>query len=257
MRPLKLAAVLVCAAAQAWAVQAHAAVVIQTKAFSHLQQVLATYDEDSDLFSDQLAQASGSGATAVGFDAFDPDLGTLTDVRLVLSSVQRFHYGASVLGQGLIGLFDGRYIGAVNVGGQAVGGSSGFSSGPLGFCVPEVGYCQVAGTFDRAFGFDVAGLDPSAFLTSGDVDLHSTITLTDYQSFLSPGAFLTEFGVLGWNGTLSLHYTYSPSSVAAPAGIPEPATWGLMIAGFGLAGAALRRRRAPGCAVRPGRAGTA
>ena len=121
MRPLTLAAVLVCAAAQAWAVQAHAAVVIQTKAFSHLQQVLATYDEDSDLFSDQLAQASGSGATAVGFDAFDPGLGTLTDVRLVLSSVQRFHYGASVLGQGLIGLFDGRYVGAVNVGGQAVG----------------------------------------------------------------------------------------------------------------------------------------
>ena len=111
MRPLKLAAVLVCAAAQAWAVQAHAAVVIQTRAFSHLQQVLATYDEDSDLFSDQLAQASGSGATAVGFDAFDPDLGTLTDVRLVLSSVQRFHYGASVLGQGLIGLFDGRGLG--------------------------------------------------------------------------------------------------------------------------------------------------
>ena len=28
------------------------------------------------------------------------------------------------------------------------------------------------------------------------------------------------------------------------AGVPEPATWGLMISGFGLAGAALRRRRA-------------
>ncbi|MCS6986475.1 MAG: PEPxxWA-CTERM sorting domain-containing protein [Sphingomonadaceae bacterium] len=26
--------------------------------------------------------------------------------------------------------------------------------------------------------------------------------------------------------------------------VPEPATWGLMIAGFGLVGAALRRRRA-------------
>ena len=28
-----------------------------------------------------------------------------------------------------------------------------------------------------------------------------------------------------------------------PAGVPEPATWALMIGGFGAAGAALRRRR--------------
>jgi hypothetical protein len=34
----------------------------------------------------------------------------------------------------------------------------------------------------------------------------------------------------------------------AGGGVPEPATWGLMIAGFGLAGAALRRRRGPAAA---------
>lgn len=31
--------------------------------------------------------------------------------------------------------------------------------------------------------------------------------------------------------------------VAAPAAVPEPATWGMMVLGFGLAGAAVRRRR--------------
>ncbi len=31
--------------------------------------------------------------------------------------------------------------------------------------------------------------------------------------------------------------------IGGPGGIPEPATWGLMIAGFGMAGAVLRRRR--------------
>jgi hypothetical protein len=34
-----------------------------------------------------------------------------------------------------------------------------------------------------------------------------------------------------------------------PGGVPEPATWGLMIGGFGLAGAALRRRRTAAAAA--------
>lgn len=40
-----------------------------------------------------------------------------------------------------------------------------------------------------------------------------------------------------WNGTLTI--TYEPTVTP---GIPEPATWGLMIAGFGLVGFAARRR---------------
>ena len=42
-----------------------------------------------------------------------------------------------------------------------------------------------------------------------------------------------------WNGTLTI--TYEPTSI--PGGVPEPATWGLMIAGFGLVGMAARRRK--------------
>ena len=33
------------------------------------------------------------------------------------------------------------------------------------------------------------------------------------------------------------------SAVLAPSAVPEPASWALMIGGFGLAGAALRRQR--------------
>jgi len=36
---------------------------------------------------------------------------------------------------------------------------------------------------------------------------------------------------------------YSTGLVSVPSGIPEPAAWGMMLAGFGLAGAAMRRRR--------------
>ncbi|OJV29380.1 MAG: hypothetical protein BGO24_03985 [Sphingomonas sp. 67-36] len=36
----------------------------------------------------------------------------------------------------------------------------------------------------------------------------------------------------------------SVSAVAGAGGVPEPATWAMMIAGFGLVGAAMRRRKA-------------
>ncbi|THD64539.1 MAG: PEP-CTERM sorting domain-containing protein [Phenylobacterium sp.] len=43
--------------------------------------------------------------------------------------------------------------------------------------------------------------------------------------------------------TLVLGMTVA-SSDAQAGGVPEPSAWALMIAGFGLTGAALRRRRA-------------
>ena len=34
-------------------------------------------------------------------------------------------------------------------------------------------------------------------------------------------------------------------SITATAAVPEPATWGMMIGGFAIAGVAMRRRKAP------------
>ena len=45
----------------------------------------------------------------------------------------------------------------------------------------------------------------------------------------------------------TFYYSLVSGSVAA---VPEPATWAMMIAGFGLAGAAMRRRRAAKITVR-------
>ncbi|MBY9061427.1 PEPxxWA-CTERM sorting domain-containing protein [Sphingomonas yunnanensis] len=40
----------------------------------------------------------------------------------------------------------------------------------------------------------------------------------------------------------TLTYDYTPFGAA----VPEPSTWAMMVLGFGLAGAAIRRRRAAG-----------
>lgn len=55
------------------------------------------------------------------------------------------------------------------------------------------------------------------------------------------GTIDTGLGVYGNLAADTYTVTYDPRSVAA---IPEPATWALMIAGFGMAGGALRRHRA-------------
>ncbi|WP_010542835.1 FxDxF family PEP-CTERM protein [Sphingomonas elodea] len=48
---------------------------------------------------------------------------------------------------------------------------------------------------------------------------------------------ITVTGVSRGNGS------YGAQGVFSPTGVPEPAAWGMMIGGFGLAGAALRRTR--------------
>ena len=53
----------------------------------------------------------------------------------------------------------------------------------------------------------------------------------------------------GYNFVDDISVVEGQAVVTAP-GVPEPASWALMISGFGLAGAALRRRRGAGDAVR-------
>ena len=53
---------------------------------------------------------------------------------------------------------------------------------------------------------------------------------------------------LGANNQIS---DFAPENATLPAGIPEPATWAMMLAGFGLLGAILRRRRTAKAAALP------
>lgn len=64
-----------------------------------------------------------------------------------------------------------------------------------------------------------------------------------FASFNAGPASLTfSFTQNNANGAISGGFTLATPPVAAP-GVPEPAAWAMLIAGFGLTGAAMRRRR--------------
>lgn len=71
-----------------------------------------------------------------------------------------------------------------------------------------------------------------------------TFTL-DLSERPEDGFYGSAFGYSLGNKTLALGELSSGSaySLSVPMGVPEPASWGLMIVGFGAAGTALRRRR--------------
>jgi hypothetical protein len=57
------------------------------------------------------------------------------------------------------------------------------------------------------------------------------------------GAFTGTGGIVFGSGPPAATLTIAGGTVIAP-GVPEPATWGLLVVGFGLTGALMRRRQA-------------
>jgi hypothetical protein len=111
-----------------------------------------------------------------------------------------------------------------------------------------------AGGF-TTIGFDNLGLTLNAgtkyiaYLTSSDpsvtgIQLSRTQTAQDTSGFGIGHAYLSTIPGQGWqfpfngNGFLSLQYT----AIAAP--VPEPESYAFMLAGLGLLGAAVKRRKA-------------
>lgn len=73
------------------------------------------------------------------------------------------------------------------------------------------------------------------------------------QTLAVTGLDIAAMDVIGWNtnvdvqtyrqSTADIYRRLTETSGEPPGAVPEPSTWALMIGGFGLAGAALRRRR--------------
>ncbi len=96
---------------------------------------------------------------------------------------------------------------------------------------PQLGSLRV---YDSGGG---GACTPAGFTQTGTIDLFVKFNSLDYVALRNPqGGF------------------FSPSAAPGPlGGVPEPASWALMIAGFGLVGATARRRRSTCIAERTAR----
>lgn len=107
-------------------------------------------------------------------------------------------------------------------------GNSAFSSGDYNGDGGQASHWQAPGTCDNLLGI----MNP--YLCGG-------------TSSIITGLDLAAFDAMGWNLSFDVlanpNYSLSTQQIAAAA-VPEPATWAMMIVGFGMAGGALRRRRA-------------
>lgn len=116
----------------------------------------------------------------------------------------------------------------------------------------QIQFTDVAGIFDG-----VAGVAPSIGFGSGlFASLNINGTSLGFTQFAGPSLFggtstapVFSPGVFQLTSIVSGRSTLTISQAQTGA-VPEPATWALMIAGFGLTGAALRRRRQTPVALR-------
>lgn len=109
----------------------------------------------------------------------------------------------------------------------------------LAFLTPDAGPAQSGGTgsYLRLGGIFTPGLVTGSLIWDTPIQ---QITALDGSKFTVQ--FHNLQGVtFGGNATAKVTLTVDHVAVAA---VPEPATWALMIGGFGLAGATIRRRRA-------------
>jgi hypothetical protein len=129
---------------------------------------------------------------------------------------------------------------------QSVVTPSGFTDATIFLTEPaaETGEPLLFGLYSDAFTIsDVNGHLNIYFMSAGATSAEQNMFVTDAVTFVLPetGSFQD----------VSSFFGQSPgfAQVLSDAAVPEPATWGLMVLGFGGLGALLRMRRRQGLAL--------
>ena len=135
---------------------------------------------------------------------------------------------------------DGSYTGAL----LRVGIAAGDFTDLFTFTLPTSG-----------FGSGTVTTSVNSFMSLGDLDFTSVLingteaTITRSPQGLNEVAFANNVQIFGGqlntltvNGVSRGNGSYGGQLSFTPGAVPEPATWGMMILGFGMVGGAMRRR---------------
>ncbi len=136
-------------------------------------------------------------------------------------------------------------------GGFGIDNSRAFA--PNGAAVAATGYTGPAAFADGSTSIDFTFSNfnvGESFVWDIDVDGPNQITVfgrdligsTGYADFSNGLRGNGTFVALGTEGSQFVINTFTP----IPSGVPEPGTWAMLIAGFGVVGSTLRRRQRTG-----------
>ena len=150
------------------------------------------------------------------------------------------------------------------VGNGVIASGSGAWGGTVAADGGYYGFVQGAGPLAQTFTADSSGSQSLTWFDANRTNnggLQSyTVTISDGVTTQTLGTYTSAFGgfvarsaspftlvggstyTLSFNGLVSADVTSFIDGVALSV-VPEPATWSLLLAGFGLSGVALRRRR--------------
>lgn len=220
--------------------------------FHSVQQTFSISDiftlDEQTIFAPENVNTSGGGQGVSGsadltgvqritLPGFDTARGTLTSATLEITSERIWSTGVSGASleykPGGLLMFVDQYI-SLTVDGQPFARSS-LATSLACFLVNDVKFCADTDQQRSSPSYAVR-LDP-ADLAGGpvDFDLGYTLSANWYGAFSGPPLTRIQNSV-DWNGTVTVTYGYT-------AAVPEPATWAMLILGFGATGSVLRRTR--------------
>ena len=223
-------------AVAAGAAPAAAAAVQQVRSFNHSQTLAVNA---------QSGTANGVKPQDLEFAPFDMSLGTLTGVSWSLSSDYDYDLFLSLQGDlATLTVIVPTLTPNVTLAGAATQFGPPILL-PTTTCKTSAApQCPTGVHRGYDFDFEVAANDLSLFLGSDPITARLLSMLGLFVSTEAPAVvgsigLVSVQSMFAWSGDLRLTYIYEPT-----AGVPEPGAWALMILGFGLGGAALRRRGA-------------